>query len=75
MIPEAIQVNMTIHHIVFTILDVTETEKFYTKIFGQALYTNSSTAMYHVGQAMLIFVAKEKNRILNLPLRLLVLIM
>ncbi len=61
MIPEAIKVNMTIHHIVFTILDVTETEKFYTKIFGQALYTNSNTAMYQVGQTMLIFIEKEKK--------------
>ncbi|WP_281764728.1 VOC family protein [Neptunitalea lumnitzerae] len=60
MIPEAIKVNMTIHHIVFTILDVAETEKFYTKIFGQALYTNSNTAIYQVGQTMLIFIEKEK---------------
>lgn len=61
MIPEAIKVNMTIHHIVFTILDVAETEEFYTKIFGQALYTNSNTAMYQVGQTMLIFIEKEKK--------------
>ena len=64
MIPEAIKVNMTIHHIVFTILDVAETEKFYTKIFGQPLYTNSNTAMYQVGQTMLIFIQKgHKNQL------------
>tara|TARA_B100000678_G_scaffold204024_1_gene171812 strand:+ start:25396 stop:25782 length:387 start_codon:yes stop_codon:yes gene_type:complete len=64
MIPEAIKVNITIHHIVFTILNVVETEKFYTKIFGQASYTNSSTAMYKVGQTMLIFMEKEhKNQL------------
>ena len=64
MIPEAIKVDMTIHHIVFTILDVAETEKFYTKIFGQALYANSNTAMYQVGQTMLIFIQnKQKNQL------------
>jgi len=51
--------SITIHHIVFTILDLNETERFYTKIFGQSLYSNTNTVMYQVGQTMLIFTQKE----------------
>lgn len=54
--------SITIHHIVFTILDLNETERFYTKIFGQSLYSNANTAMYQVGQTMLIFTQKEQEK-------------
>ncbi|GEP51966.1 hypothetical protein FNO01nite_26380 [Flavobacterium noncentrifugens] len=40
--------SITIHHIVFTIMDLSETEIFYTKIFGQPLYSNESTSVYQV---------------------------
>ncbi|WP_419211346.1 VOC family protein [Maribacter sp. X9] len=64
MIKNSIKENLNIHHIVFTISDLTETEQFYTRIFGQALYANSNTAMYQVGQTMLIFIQKEhKNQL------------
>jgi catechol-2,3-dioxygenase len=53
--------SITIHHLVFTILDLKETEKFYTKIFGQSLYSNADTVMYQVGQTMLIFTQKEQE--------------
>lgn len=53
--------SITIHHIVFTILDLNETEQFYTKIFGPSLYSNADTAMYQVGQTMLIFIQKEQE--------------
>lgn len=59
MIQSKLKNGITIHHIVFTILDLNETEKFYTKIFGQSLYSNVNTAMYQVGQTMLIFKQKE----------------
>lgn len=59
MIQSKLKNGITIHHIVFTILDLNETEKFYTKIFGQSLYSNVNTAMYQVGQTMLIFTQKE----------------
>lgn len=59
MIQSKLKNCITIHHIVFTILDLNETEKFYTKIFGQSLYSNVNTAMYQVGQTMLIFTQKE----------------
>jgi len=53
--------TITIHHIVFTILDLKKTERFYTQIFGQSLYSNANTAMYQVGQTMLIFTQKEEE--------------
>jgi len=53
---------MGIHHIVLTVVDAQETEKFYTKIFGEPNYANPSVAMYSVGQTLLIFTQKsEKN--------------
>lgn len=61
MIQSQLKNGITIHHIVFTILDLNETEKFYTKIFGQSLYSNVKTAMYQVGQTMLIFTQKEEE--------------
>lgn len=61
MIQSKLKNGITIHHIVFTILDLNETEKFYTKIFGQSLYSNVNTAMYQVGQTMLIFTQKEEE--------------
>jgi len=53
--------SITIHHIVFTIMDLSETEIFYTKIFGQPFYSNESTSMYQVGQSILIFTQKEQQ--------------
>lgn len=60
MIHPNIKNSITIHHIVFTIFDLNETEQFYTKIFGQSLYSNANTAMYQVGPTMLIFTQKEQ---------------
>lgn len=65
MIKNSIKENLKIHHIVFTISDLIETEKFYTKIFGPALYANPNTAMYQVGQTMLIFMQKEQKNQLS----------
>ena len=59
MITNALKNDMGIHHIVFTILNAIETEKFYTKIFGNPLFANATTSIYKVGQTMLIFKEKE----------------
>lgn len=61
MITSQLKQSIHIHHIVFTILNVKETEKFYTAIFGPPLYFNANTVMYQVGHTMLIFIEKERQ--------------
>ena len=59
MISTDLKSTITIHHVVLTIRDLRETEDFYTKIFGPSLFSTVSTAIYQVGQTMLIFTQKE----------------
>lgn len=59
MISTDLKSTITIHHVVLTIRDLKETEGFYTKIFGPSLFSTASTAIYQVGQTMLIFTQKE----------------
>ena len=49
---------MGIAHIVLTVNDALETEKFYTKIFGAADFANPYVAMYRVGATLIIFMQK-----------------
>jgi catechol-2,3-dioxygenase len=58
MISNDLKSTITIHHVVLTIRDLKETEQFYTKIFGPSLILTTSTAIYLVGQTMLIFMQK-----------------
>ncbi|SEA52373.1 VOC family protein [Pedobacter hartonius] len=62
MISKELNHAISIHHIVLTVVDAAETEKFYTKIFGDPMYKNSQTSIYTVGTTKLILMEKtEKN--------------
>jgi catechol-2,3-dioxygenase len=64
MISKELKNSMGIHHLVLTVVDAQETEKFYTKIFGEPTYANASAAIYNVGPTAVIFTQKkEKNPI------------
>lgn len=51
--------KMNIHHIVFTVINVSSTENFYTKIFGKPMFENSQTVMYQIGQTILMYTQKD----------------
>jgi catechol-2,3-dioxygenase len=59
MISKALKNSMGIHHIVFTVVDISETEKFYTKIFGAPDRAGGSKIVYSTGPTLLIFLQKS----------------
>ena len=59
MISNALKNSIGIHHIVFTVVDILETEKFYTKIFGAPDRANDAKIVYIVGPTLLIFMQKS----------------
>jgi catechol-2,3-dioxygenase len=61
MISKQLKDSMGIDHIVFTVIDVQETEIFYTKIFGEPNFSKPNVVMYNVGQTGLIFIQKDKS--------------
>jgi catechol-2,3-dioxygenase len=61
MISKELKNSMGIHHIVLTVVDAQETEKFYTKIFGEPDHANSHFVMYSVGQTLVIFTQKDQK--------------
>ena len=61
MISDELKKSIGIHHIVLTVVDAVETEKFYTKIFGKPNAAHAYFAMYTVGPTLLIFTQKDKK--------------
>ena len=61
MISTELKNSMGIHHIVLTVVDAQETEKFYTKIFGKPNHANPHAAIYSVRQTLVIFTQKDKK--------------
>jgi catechol-2,3-dioxygenase len=59
MISKALKNNIGIHHIVFTVVDILETEKFYSKIFGAPDRADGAKILYTVGPTLLIFMQKS----------------
>jgi catechol-2,3-dioxygenase len=65
MISKELKNSIGIHHIVLTVADAQETERFYTKIFGEPDYATSHLAMYNIGSTLLFFVQKEQKNPLS----------
>jgi len=60
MISQELKNSIGIHHIVFTVVNNLETEKFYTKIFGAPNRTDGNKIVYSVGATLLIFMQKDQ---------------
>lgn len=65
MISPELKNTMSIHHIVLTVANAQETEKFYTKIFGKPNHATPQLAIYNVGQTVLIFTQKDQKNPIN----------
>jgi len=59
MISKTLKNSIGIHHIVFTVVDILETEKFYSKIFGAPDRVDGAKILYTVGPTLLIFMQKS----------------
>jgi len=59
MISKTLKNSIGIHHIVFTVVDILETEKFYSKIFGAPDRVDGAKIVYTVGLTLLIFMQKS----------------
>src|ERR1700743_3806589 len=56
--------KMGIHHVVLTVVNLQETERFYTKIFGEPEFADAHFLFYKVGSSLLILNEKpQKNPI------------
>jgi catechol-2,3-dioxygenase len=59
MISKELKESIGIHHIVFTVSSAVKSQEFYTKIFGKPNFANLQTAIYSIGQTMLILIEKD----------------
>jgi glyoxylase I family protein len=61
MITAKLKSNLFIDHIVLTVISISETKAFYSKIFGEPDFEREGSVMFTVGETRVFFGEKHEN--------------